>query len=81
MQLNGYANVIDMNGEYRSEQWFDDLTISEYGLILVYNEGKHNVLNAKTKKLISDTWFDDYDWVDEDSEESNDGEIIIKFLT
>ena len=85
VQLNGYANVIDMNGEYRSVQWFDDLTIdegvSEYGLILVYNEGKHNVLNAKTKKLISDIWFDDYDWVDEDSEESNDGEIIMKFLT
>lgn len=84
VQLNGYANVIDMNGEYRSEQWFDDLTVeegvSEYGLILVYNEGKHNVLNAKTKKLISNQWFDDYDFIDEDDEESERG-LIMKFLT
>lgn len=84
VQLHGYANVIDMNGEYRSEQWFDDLTIdeeiSEYGLILVYNEGKHNVLNAKTKKLISNQWFNDSEYIDEGDEGSEHG-FIMKFLT
>lgn len=84
VKLNGLVNIIDLNGEYRSEQWFDDADLDEglveYGLIIVYNEGKRNILNAKTKNLISNIWFDDTDYVDEDDELFEKG-IILKCLT
>lgn len=84
VKLNGFVNIIDLNGNYRSEQWFDDAELSDeltdYGLILVYSDGKHNILNAKTKKLVSDIWFDDTDYVDEGEEEFENG-MIFKCLT
>jgi hypothetical protein len=84
VKLNGFANVIDMNGNYRSDQWFDNLDLDEgfieYGLILVYNDGKHNILNIKTKNLISNIWFDDTAYVEEGEKEYEYG-ILLKCLT
>ena len=58
--LDNKVNWLKEDGEYLSEQWFNNACPPYYGISCVELYHKYNFINLKTGKLLSDKW---YEWV------------------
>ena len=61
VKLNGKWNFINTNGQFLSQQWFDDAGDFSNGLAAVKLNGERNFINTEGK-LLSQQWFDEA-WV------------------
>ena len=57
VRLNGKWNLIDVNGNFLSKQWFDYISYFENGLAKVKLNHKWNFIDVNGN-FLSEQWFD-----------------------
>ena len=63
--IDGNIYLLDYNNEKFSNEYFDEIGESSHYYVIVKRNGKCNILNLQTRKLVSNEWFDKIGSLDE----------------